>query len=482
MMRSKIRKLLTAFVSASAEKDGDLLLKEILNDAIDIVNCDAGTIYILNANRLEFKYMITKSMNIKKGGKNEKNILPAVKLVKSNVCAYSVLENKTINIPDVYESELFDFSGPKNYDKLTKYKTKSMLVIPMQDDKGEIIGVMQLLNAKDIHGNLISFSKNSEMIVSAIASLTAIRLTNMNYTDEIKLLMQSIVQTFAEIIYLRTPYNVTHTNNMEIYARNFIAWLNKNEETGYKFTEENKHLFIMSIWLHDIGKLIIPLEIMDKETRLSVKHERVMTRLDIIKLTIKIKALQNNENPDAQLQEVEDIRDFVNKVNISGRIDEEAIERVKQLAQKTYIDDEGKEKPWFMVDEIEDLSIIAGTLTPYEREIIQKHATYTEKILNKMKFKYEYSIIPSWASAHHELLDGSGYPKGLNAEQLSTETRILTILDIFDGLFADDRPYKKQTPIEKTFRIMNSMADEGKLDKELLALFIQSRAWEDSTF
>ncbi len=476
MLKSRIRQLMETFVRATAEKDGDELLKEILNDAVEIVNCDAGTIYILNNKALEFKYMITKSLGIKKGGKNDKNILPPVSLVKSNVCAYSVLENKKINISDVYKSELFDFSGPKNYDKLTNYRTKSMLVIPMEDDRGQIIGVMQLINAKDTSGNLTSFSKNSEIIVSAIASFAATRLTNMNYTYEIKSLMQSIVQTFAEIIYLRTPYNVSHTNNMEVYAGRFIEWLNEN--TQIKFTDEHKQLFIMSIWLHDIGKLITPLEVMEKATRLSVKHERVMTRLDMIKLHIKVNCLEKGEPFDEDINEVERVRAFVNEVNTAEYLPKETIAEVQLLSEKIYIDDSGKKCAWFTPDEIEDLSIVAGTLTPKEREIIRKHAYYTETILDKMKFKYEYKIIPTWASAHHELLDGKGYPKGLTGDELGTEIRILTILDIFDGLYASDRPYKKQTPIDKTFKIMNSMADEGKLDKEILSLYMQSKAWE----
>ncbi len=478
MINFQTQKLLEVFISMSKEKDGDILLETMLNSALDITNADAGTLYILNDNSLEFKVMITKSMNIKQGGKNEEISLPPVKLDKSNVCAYCVLENKVVNIFDVYKSELFDFSGPKNYDKLTNYKTKSMIVIPMEDDKGEIIGALQLMNAQDKKGEIISFSKENEMILSAIASGAAISLTNMNYTKEIKGLMNSIVKTFAEVIYLRTPYNVSHTHNMEKYAAKFLKWLKENDIKEVQFSSEEEELFIMSVWLHDIGKLITPLEVMDKATRLSTKIERVMTRLDIIALTEKITAIKNNLSYDEKIKEIEDIRVLVNEINTKPFLDKEALEKVNDLKYKTYKDEEGNILNWFTEDEIEDLSIVAGTLTTNERKIIQNHVVMTQQILEKMNFKNEYKNVPKWAGDHHEFLDGSGYPNNLKGDEIDIKTRLLTIIDVFDGLSAKDRPYKKPTPIDRVLIIMKEMQEEGKLDKTLLDLFIKSRVFE----
>ncbi len=478
MIQSYMQKLLETFITMASEKDEDVLLENILNGALDLTNCDAGTLYILNNDKLEFRTMMTRSMNIKKGGKNEKITLPPVELLHSNVCAYAVLENRTINIPDVYRSELFDFSGPKNYDKLTNYRTKSMLVIPMENDKGKIIGVMQLLNAKDDLGNIISFSAENEMVLTAIASQSAIKLTNLNYMQEMKELMESIVRTFAEVIYLRTPYNVSHTHNMEFYAQNFMHWLQEHPEKGLHFDEETKRLFFMSIWLHDIGKLITPLEVMDKSTRLSSKLERVMTRLDIIALTTKVNCLIQGTDFTEQLEEIEKTREFVLHVNTLPFLDDTTLAQVYSLKEKTYLDEEQAEKLWFTPDEIEDLSIIRGTLTPNERKIIQRHVVMTAQILKKMNFKYEFTKVPKWASSHHEFLDGSGYPNKLTAKDLDLETRLLTIIDVFDGLSASDRPYKKPTPIDKVFIIMEEMVFENKLDGQLLSLFKESKAWE----
>ena len=134
MINNQTSKLLEVFISMSSEKDGNILLEKMLNSAIDITNCDAGTLYILNEDKLEFKFIVTRSLQLQSGGAHSKITLPPVKLEKSNVCAYSVLSKTIVNIEDAYSSDLFDFSGPKKYDKLTNYRTKSMIVIPMEDD------------------------------------------------------------------------------------------------------------------------------------------------------------------------------------------------------------------------------------------------------------------------------------------------------------------------------------------------------------
>ncbi len=482
MINYDTAKLLKTFIAVSSVYDGDTLLELILNNALDITNCDAGTLYIVDNNELAFKIMITRSLGIKSGGKNKKINLPNVKMSRSNVCTYSVLENKVVNIPDVYKSDLFDFSGPKHYDKLTGYQTKSMIVVPMVDDRGETIGVMQLLNAKDSSGNIVEFNNKSEMILKAIASIAAIKMTNISYTFEIKRLMESIVKTIAEVIYLRTPYNVSHTHNMAIYAEHFIEWLSTNKENEQIFDEESKQMFLMSIWLHDIGKLATPLEVMDKATRLHEKVERVMGRLDIIRLTTKLSCLENGCDPKRELDKVEEVREFVLSINNKGFLDEETLLKVRALSELTYTDDSGKLCRWFTDDEIDDLMIVRGTLTAKERVVMQNHVLMTKQILEKMDFKNEYSMVPIWAARHHEFIDGSGYPEKLTAKELDLPTRLLTIIDVFDGLSAVDRPYKKPTPIDKVFVIMNEMVKEGKLDGKLLSLFYQSKAWEKGVF
>ncbi len=476
MININIEQLLNISISMAAEKNGDVLLEKILTDAMSITNCDGGTLYILNNDKLEFKVMITRSLGIKQGGANEKIDLPPVWLERSNVCAYSVLENKLINIADVYKSDLFDFCGPIKYDSIIGYRTTSMMVVPMENNKGEIIGVMQLINAKDENNNIIPFEEEGEIILLALASQAAVCLTNMNYLVEIKELIESMVKTMSTAVHLRTPYNVTHTSNMVKYAEKFIDWLN-NKELDWSFTDEKKRMFIMSIWLHDIGKLITPLAVMNKSSRLAHKHERIMARLDIISLLTELKAVRENKNCENELREIEEAREFITEINRASYFGSSHIERITEIANKTYINRDGKAENWLTSDEVKDLSIISGTLTSEERAIMQEHVSMTGEILSEMKFKGAYALIPHWAVTHHEFLNGTGYPNKLTADSLDKEARLLTILDIFDGLAAKDRPYKTGMPIDRVFNTLEAMAEEGKLDKEILALYKESEVW-----
>ncbi len=478
MKKVTIKRLLDISIAMAEERNGDALLERILTDAMDITECDGGTLYIKTDDALEFKVMVTKSLNIRKGGKNGKIDLPPVPLSNSNVCAYSVLENKLINIPDVYESELFDFSGPRNYDAMTGYKTTSMMVVPMENNKGQIIGVMQLINAKNSKGKVIPFIEDCEIILLALASQSAVSLTNMNYTVEMRELMDSIVETFSTAIYVRTPYNVNHTRNMVKYASNFVDWLNKQTNPVKTFNFDEKRQFLMAIWLHDLGKLVTPMEIMNKETRLGDHAEIVMTRLDMIYLLGKIQAYENNTCCDEYLKKIEEVKEFVKAVEATGFLSDEMLEKVKVLANLKYIDQHGNEVPWFTEEEIVCMSIRKGTLTDSERTEMQKHVSMTRELLEKMKFRGEYKKIPKWASEHHELLNGTGYPDGLKDDELEFETRLLTIIDIFDGLSSTDRPYKPAMPLDRVFSILSEMVACGQLDSNIFELFKQSKAWE----
>ncbi len=478
MTQNYLEQLLEISIALAAEKNRDVLLERILVAAMELTNCDGGTLYIKQDNALAFKVMITKSQNVIKGGAREEIELPPVPLERSNVCAYSAIEGRLINIPDVYDSDIFNFEGPIRYDAMIGYKTKSMMVVPMENNHGEVIGVMQLINAQNKDGEIISFKSTSKVVVRALAAQAAICITNMNYIMQVEDLMESIVRTISAAIHLRSPYNVTHTHNMAAYAQKFIAWLNSNKEVEWKFSELDERLFILSIWLHDIGKLITPLEIMNKSTRLDFRYDEVMARLDYISLSEEVNALRKGYDPTELLKEVEQIREFIAKVNVMEYLDDQNYKKVQKLSCKTFNTRNGNKKLWFKQDDIDALSIRKGTLTKKEFSVMQEHVLLTEKILSKMSFWGEYAKVPRWASKHHELLDGSGYPKKLDAENIDVEARLLTILDIFDGLTSHDRPYKKPFSLEKSFAIMREMIEENKLDKQVFELFFQSKAWE----
>lgn len=479
MISDTLQKVLNIGIAFSKEKNREKLLDQILTSAMDITQCDGGTLYINNGETLEFSIMITRSQGIHRGGGEGATTLPPVPLSEENVCACGVLYRRLINIPDVYESSRYDFSGPKKYDAMTGYHTQSMLVVPLEDDKEHIIGVVQLINALDEKGQVIPFRREHEQILLALGSQAAICLTNMNYAHQIRKMLDSYVKVMSTAIDARTPYNANHTKNMVVYATRFIRWLQKNYP-DQSFDERKKQEFIMSVWLHDIGKLITPLEIMDKQTRLAGNYRLLMDRLAKIRLLTRIARLEGRMDKAELEQQLADIRyaeQLVHAVNEAGALTEEQIGQVKQLAARTYIEEDGTVHGWITEQEQEQLMIRKGTLTSGERAIMQDHVEKTRMMLEQMALGDDYKDVLQWASRHHELLNGTGYPKGLSGDEICWEIRLLTILDVFEAMTAIDRPYKQPMPAEHALKIMHSMADQGQLDQELLALFEQSRAW-----
>lgn len=471
--------LMDISIALSAQKDRDTLLEYILNAAMDITDCDAGTLYIKSCQTLTFRLMITRSMNKITGGHYEKIDLPPVPISHENACARAVLDGKLVNLPDVYASDSFDFSGPRRYDSITGYKTTSILVVPMEDDKGQIIGVLQLINALDDKRTPIPFPAACEQVILALASQAAICITNMNYATAVQALLNSLVSVLSTAIDARSPYNTNHTHNMAIYAERFIDWLNQHER-GWYFTDSEKRQFLMSVWLHDVGKLTTPLYIMNKESRLSSALERVLTRLETISLLGRIHSLETGADNSKLEQELLSARHFIETANTVDFLTDELLAAVTALSIKTYIDAKGETKPWLTSVELTSLSVRKGTLTDAERKIMENHVIMTDRILSEVKFTGEYEKVPLWARQHHEFLNGQGYPYRLLGAEIHQETRLLTILDVFDALTAIDRPYKNPMPLENALEILHIMVENGQIDGRILAFFIESRAWEES--
>lgn len=472
--------LLDISIALSGERDRDTLLERILTAAMDITCCDGGTLYIKSGNALFFRLMITRSNGTLKGGNYGAIDLPPVPISSDNVCARSVLDGTLINLSDVYQNDTFDFSGPRRYDAMTGYKTTSMLVVPMQDDNGKIIGVLQLINAMDKENAIIPFPSECEQVVLALASQAAICLTNMNYASAVQALLDSLVSVLSTAIDSRSPYNANHTRNMAIYAERFIKWLNQADH-GWYFTDSEKRQFLMSVWLHDVGKLTTPLYIMNKESRLSAGLERVLTRFERISLLGRIHALESGEDNTELEADLARAHAVINEANTIDFLRDDLLVAIQQYGERTYEDAQGKQHPWLTSDEVAALTVRKGTLTEGERRIMEQHVVMTSRILSEVQFTGEYAKVPIWAQQHHEFLNGKGYPNRLLGDEIPRETRLLTILDIFDALTARDRPYKSPMKLEKALSILQSMAQEGQIDSWILQLFMQSNAWEETT-
>lgn len=470
MKRISINKIFELGIALSAEKDDAKLFGSILNEAIDLTQSDAGTIYILSDGKLNFNYMITRSKGVDQSADRGEITIPPVPLNRSHVCACCAMDKNLVNIKDVYEDDEYDFSGAQKYDALNNYRTKSMLVVPMLDETDECIGVLQLINAND-EGETISYEAEDENIIRALASFAAVSLNNRLMAAEINDLLHSFVTVMVGAIDTRSPYNANHTKSMVAYGEKFLSWASDND-SDFKIKDKDKDPFLMSIWLHDIGKLLIPLEVMDKATRLGDKVKDVSHRISI---AILMEKLAGNAE---KIETIKNARDFIMSINEAGFLPDEKLEKLNEIAKLHILDEDGNDIPLLTDEEIKSLSIRKGTLTDDERHIIESHVEYTNKMLSGMKFTGRYKNVTEVASSHHEFINGTGYPMHKNAEELTNETRLLTILDIYDALTAEDRPYKPPMPVEKAFAILYDMADEGKIDKHILDLFKESHAWE----
>ena len=474
-----LQRILDIAISLTAEKSYSKLLENIISECMELSNCDAGTLYILKDNKLEFMILRNHTMNVYRGGNGEPiDSMPPVALDDKFVCAHSAIHKETVNVLDVYNDSSFDWQGPKKYDSITGYHTQSMLVVPLIDHDGKVIGVLQLINALDENGDITCFSVDSENIVFSIASEAAISLSNMILVRQLRDMLYSFVSSLTTAIDERTPYNANHTYNVAKYCDNFAKFLMREEKerTDFEYiTESEREQLVMAAMLHDVGKLITPIEIMNKPDRLSHRLPIMENRWKYFEALLKIdlydKILSEKEYEEL-LSSLKNGRELIRACNTAPFLDQAKLDSIKALKKLTILDRANNETVEFLTDEeLHEMMIVKGTLTAEERKIIEMHVVYTDRILSKISFQDNFKLVRKFASAHHEYLDGSGYPNGLTAKDLPLEVRIMTIADIFDSLTADDRPYKKAMSTEKALSILSSMADEGKLDKELVEKF-----------
>ena len=484
MRQDEMKKVLEMGVLLSAERDMDRLLDQILSCAMDLARCDGGTLYLLDGDVLRFKIMRTDSLGTRSGRDGRAPDLPPVRLSRENVCALALLEDRTISIQDVYHAPGCDFSGPIAYDALTGYHTQSMLVVPMRGRRGERVGVLQLINALDSQGNICAFQEEMALVLESLASQAAVTIQNVRYIREIRELFASFVRVMSAAVDERSPYNANHSRRMAQCGGKFVDWLNaRAEERGEEppFPPARREELLMSIWLHDIGKVTTPLEVMDKANRLPpLQYARLDNHLLDAWYCAKIDCLEGRITE----QELESITlstcwagELTEEMNEAEFLSDEQLECLAGFKNRTYTD-RGYTRPWITDEEYAMLTIRKGTLAPEELEKMRRHVVMTDKMLSQIHFSRSLSHVRSWAASHHEKLNGTGYPRGLKGEEIPYEVRIITILDIFDALVADDRPYKPGMPIEKALDILTIMAKkEGKLDPQLTELFIESKCW-----
>lgn len=495
-------------VSLSKEKDINRLLENILIAAKNIVNADGGTLYRMVDDRsMKFEIIRTDSLNIAMGGTTGEEI-PFYPILlyddagnpnNSMVVAYAVLHDQTINIADAYTEQGFDFTGTKNFDKKTGYRSKSFLTIPMKNHENEIIGVLQLINAKDrASGEIIAFSATDEQLAESLASQAAIALTNRLLISQLENLFESFIRLINTAIDEKSPYTGGHCARVPVLTM-MIAEAVNNTKTGplkdFHMNEKDRYELKIAGLLHDCGKVTTPVHVVDKATKLETIYDRINlidTRFEVLKRDAEIQLLMAKllagKDRDAideleaeyrnRIKQLDQDREFLRKTNIGGEfVNEELLQRVRKVAAYSWADIDGKKANFLTDDEVENLSISRGTLNGKEREIINNHVVVTIKMLEALPWPRHLRKVPEYAGGHHERVDGKGYPRGLKREQMSVQARIMGIADIFEALTAKDRPYKVGKTLTESLDILGRLKIDGHIDTDLFDVFVRGKVY-----
>jgi len=507
---NQLERLNAIGIALSSEHDNDRLLETILLGAKELTNADGGTLYtVTDEGKLKFEIMRTQSLNVAMGGTTGKAIpFPSLPIYLADgtpnvnmVAAYSVINGKTVNIPDAYLAEGFDFSGTRGFDEKMGYRSQSFLTVPMKNHENEIIGVLQLINAIDPHTKeIMAFSEAHQRLVESLASQAAVAMTNKNLIHGLKDLFESFIKLIADAIDEKSPYTGGHCQRVpELTMMLADAAINANSGPFKNFTMTEKEIYELKIaaWLHDCGKVTTPEYVMDKATKLETIFDRIHlidSRFELLKsqreiayLRMEVETAKSGKMLNIKFLE-EDIlalkkaldadRNFIRRVNIgseSMRIEDQR--RVKDIAKYDFINEAGKKVKFLSDEEVYNLTISRGTLTPEERTVINNHIVATIHMLESLSYPKDLARVPEYAGGHHERMDGKGYPKGLTRDQMSIPARMMGIADIFEALTSKDRPYKKAKKLSETLAILGKMKVDNHIDPDIFNLFVREKIY-----
>jgi len=497
-------------IALSQEKDITRLLERILIAAKDITHADGGTLYRMSEDKtLKFEIIRNDTLGIAMGGTTGVEIpfYPIYlfdkdgKPVLTMVAAYAVHEDRSVNIADAYTEEGFDFTGTKNFDKKTGYRSRSFLTMPMKDHEGQIIGVLQLINAKDPRtGEVVAFSDTDQHLAESLASQAAIALTNRLLINHLENLFESFISLINAAIDDKSPYTGGHCQRVPMLTM-MLAEAVDNCKVGplrdFTMTERDRYELKIAGLLHDCGKVTTPVHVVDKATKLQTIFDRVAlidARFEVVKRDAEIALLKSRMEKlapgrrdvvgDAQLvagiREVEGDRDFLRRTNIgSEAMKDEDIARVKAIAARyDWRNGEGERASILTEEEVRNLTIRSGTLTAEERQVINHHIEVTIQMLESLPWPRHLKNVPEYAGGHHERMDGKGYPRGLKREQMSVQARCMGIADIFEALTAKDRPYKKGKTLTESLTILGKFKLNGHVDPDLFDIFMWEKVYE----
>lgn len=506
-----LRELNKIGIALSAEKDHDRLLELILVKAMELTNADGGTLYSrTDDNHLKFEILHNRSLDIHKGGTSGEEItFYPISLYDDEgnpndhmVAACAVTRAQTVNIPDAYTNEEFDFSGTRSFDNKTGYRSTSFLTVPMTNHENDIIGVLQLINAIDKDTEkVISFSSLDQQLVESLASQAAVTITNKNLIDAQKNLFDSFIQLIADAIDEKSPYTAGHCRRVPVLTNMLALAVNKIDRgplKDFKLSDDEIYELDVAAWLHDCGKITTPEYVVDKGTKLETIFDRINhvdLRFEVLKrdaiiesLKSSLRNIKNSDDIEQELSRNQILqnnlatltkeRDAIRGYNIGGEsISDEDIKSIEDIAKRTYVNPDGEEVSLLSEEEVQNLEIGRGTLSIRERQIINNHVSVTIKMLESLPYPKHLTRVPEFAGGHHEKMDGTGYPNKLKREQMSVQARMIAIADVFEALTASDRPYKKAMPLSQSLKILGQMKIDQHVDADLFDVFINEKIY-----
>ncbi len=496
-------------IALSAERDVDSLLTLILVKARTITCADAGSLYLVEESedqgqRLRFKLSQNDSLELD----YTEFTIP---LDRRSLAGYTGVTGENLRLADVYHLPGdVDYSFSTSWDEQTGYRTRSMLVVPMKNNKGEIRGVLQLINRKpsvatrlrsqdDFKHLVTEFDEGCEELVESLASQAAVALENQLLLQNISNIFEGFLQGWVKAVEDRDPATAGHSHRVTALTLGLAREVNKVDTGPYAgayFTQQHLEELRYAGLLHDIGKIYVRAEVFLKAKKLYAHHLKMISeRFDFVRRTLEAEYSRRKlslmiDNPRAdyarrfeeidrsyrkQLEELDDYFETVLLANEPTVLEEGRFERLSSIAASTYTDIYGHDQHLLSVEELRLLGIRRGNLDEGERREIESHVDWSYRILSRIPWSPELQQIPFIAWAHHEKLDGSGYPNGLTSDQIPLQAKMMTIADIYDALTAADRPYKKAQPIESALRILEFERRDGHVDDELLRLFVEKK-------
>src|SRR3990172_2507892 len=474
----RLKELNEIGIALSQQRDLNSLLETILVAAKRITNADAGTLYLYEPEQQVLRFEILRNVPLKTAKAGTSGIpisFYPIRLYDENgkpnhamVVSHSALSGETVNIPDAYMAEGFDFSGTKNFDAKTGYRSRSFLTVPMRNHEDEVIRVLQLINAQDREsGEIVQFSADDQQLLESLASQAAIALTNRRLIAQLEELFESFIRLINTAIDDKSPYTGGHCARVPVLTMMLAEAANRTTQGPLKdfaMSDKDRQELKMAGLLHDCGKITTPVHVVDKATKLQTLFDRIHLldpRFEVLKRDAEIamlRALANisllPQTPpglplsgeevsfptdkggelargqrgvgvrgveeaairaeyEARIRQLDDDREFLRHCNVgSEAMSAEEQQRVRQIANYQWLDVDGKTCNFQSDDEVENLTIRSGTLTAAEREIINHHIEVTIKMLESLPWPKHLKNVPEYAGGHHERMDGKGYPRG----------------------------------------------------------------------